>query len=211
MRRREFIAALGGALTLGETLAAHDKVLERHHAGTEDSARVSADESTRLAASRRRRRCGSGIGSRVLATLSPREPRICFGSSLSRAASAAGMSFPSSVLASTGYKPPETMVAEDAVDFLGGAQKREEEDPPPGSDEGQVCFREPLGVVATRACIGRGSSRKVQWLTNADCRWCWGAPSSLASLPSGRLGLRITEAEGMSERGEPIDQPATLG
>jgi hypothetical protein len=45
MRRREFIAALGGALTLGETaLAAHDRVLERDHAWTEDSARVSADE-----------------------------------------------------------------------------------------------------------------------------------------------------------------------
>ncbi len=63
------------ALTLSETaLNAHDKVLGRTTPGPRTAPASQPTRSTRLAAQRRRRRCGSGMGSRVLKTLSPHEP-----------------------------------------------------------------------------------------------------------------------------------------
>src|SRR4029077_16352578 len=60
------------ALSLGQTaLAAHDKALGRNHTWTKGSARVTADALDALAAPMRRRRCGNGMGSRPLRTLSP--------------------------------------------------------------------------------------------------------------------------------------------
>jgi tetratricopeptide (TPR) repeat protein len=65
------------ALALGETaLTAHDKVLARDHASTKDTPASLPTRSTRLAAPRRRRRCGSGMGSRSLRSPKPPENSV---------------------------------------------------------------------------------------------------------------------------------------